>query len=211
MSNHYHFITRWRVKGTAEEVYSILSQPLDYSRWWPSVYLTVSEVGPHSGAGTPRVRLQTKGWLPYVLRWEASSLEFSRPSRIAIRASGDLEGRGIWSIIENAPEDGSVFTDITFDWKLSVTKPWLRYLAPLLRPAFEANHRWAMAQGLKSLELELARSRAATVEEMNSIAPPDGPREMWTKALAAGAVMAAGLAAGLLAVQEGHEPSARPS
>ena len=55
-----------------------------------------------------------------------------------------------------------------------------------------------MRQGLKSLELELARYRAGTVEEMNSIAPPDGPSKLWTKALAAGAMLAAGLVAGLL-------------
>ena len=44
MANQYHFITRWRVKGSADEVYDVLSAPLEYPRWWPSVYLMVREL-----------------------------------------------------------------------------------------------------------------------------------------------------------------------
>lgn len=198
MANQYHFITRWRVKGTAEEVFGILSQPLDYPRWWPSVYLTIRELasGDLDGRGR-RISLLTKGWLPFQLHWEASTVDSQRPHRIVIRANGDFEGRGIWSIVED--DD---FVDITFDWKLAAEKPLLRWLTLLLRPAFEANHRWAMEQGLKSLELELARCRAATAEEMNAIPSPDGPKELWSKAIATGTVLAAGLVAGLLATHE---------
>lgn len=204
MSNQYHFITRWRVKGTAEEVFAILGQPVEYPRWWPSVYLMVRELVPGNLDGEGRrMRLVTKGWLPYQLRWGASTIESRRPNRISVQATGDFEGRGIWSIME----DGA-FTDITFDWKLSAEKPLLRYLSPLLRPAFEANHRWAMEQGRKSLELELARYRASTMEEMNAIAPPAGPKELWTKAVAAGAVLAAGVVAGLLKTREGSSTRA---
>ncbi|MES1258209.1 MAG: polyketide cyclase, partial [Acidobacteriota bacterium] len=144
----------------------------------------------------------TKGWLPYRLRWEAVTTESRRPNRIALRATGDLEGRGIWSILQ----DGA-FTDVTFDWKLTAGKPFLRWLSPVLRPVFEANHRWAMQQGEKSLELELARYRADTVEEMNAVAPPAGPSELWTRALAAGAVLAAGLVAGLVKTGDSHARS----
>jgi hypothetical protein len=193
MSNHYHFISRWRVKGTAEEIYAILSHALDYPRWWPSVYMSAHEVAPGNEDGLRRrISLLTKGWLPYELRWEATTTEVLPPSRIAIRASGDFDGRGIWSIVQ----DGQ-FTDVTFDWKLAAEKPLLRILTPVLRPAFEANHRWALKQGLRILELELARSRAGTVEEMNSVARPDGPSELLTKAVAAGTVLAAGLVAGM--------------
>ncbi len=198
MANPYHFITRWRVKGTAEEVFGILSQPLDYPRWWPSVYLTIRELAPGDQDGRGRrISLLTKGWLPYRLRWEASTLDSRRPNRIAIQATGDFEGRGIWSIVA----DGA-FVDITFDWKLSAEKPLLRWLTPLLRPAFEANHRWAMEQGRRSLELELARCHAETVEEMNSIPAPQGPQELWNQAIATGTVLAAGVVAGLLATHE---------
>ena len=187
MAGTHHFITRWRVKGTAEEVFQILSAPLEYPRWWPSVYLRVREVPPAS------VSLLTRGWLPYTLQWQAVTTETSVPHRIAIQATGDLDGRGIWSIVQ----DGA-FTDATFDWKLNVRKKLLRFLSPLFRPALEANHHWAMEQGRKSLELELARYRAATAEEMNTVPAPAGPKGLWGSGLAGGAVVAASVAAGLI-------------
>ena len=186
MNNQYHFLTRWRVVAATEEVYDILSQPVDYPRWWPSVYLAVRELTPS------RVRLHTKGWLPYTLTWEAVTVEKRPPNLLAIRALGDFEGRGIWSILQ----DGE-FTDITFDWKLTADKPLLRYLSFALRPAFEANHRWAMEQGLRSLELELARGRARTVEEMNSIAPAPAPHVFPMRQVAAGAALSIALIASM--------------
>ena len=77
------------------------------------------------------MQLHTKGWLPYTLTWNARTVESVPPSRIAITASGDFAGRGIWSIV---PDGDSV--DVTFDWKLSAEKPLLRYLSFLLKPAF---------------------------------------------------------------------------
>ena len=37
MSNEYHFITRWRLDATVEEVDEVLGDALDLSRWWPAV------------------------------------------------------------------------------------------------------------------------------------------------------------------------------
>lgn len=204
LKSRWHFITRWRVKGTAEEVFGILSAPLEYPRWWPSVYLMVREIAPGDRGGAGRsVGLLTRGWLPYKLRWRATTTEVHPPDRIVIQARGDFDGRGIWSIVQ----DGA-WADVTFDWKLTANKPLLRVLSPLFRPAFEANHRWAMEQGRKSLELELARYRSATVEEMNAIPQPASPKEVWNRALAAGAVLAAGLIAGLLKTQGASAPRA---
>jgi hypothetical protein len=173
LSNHYHFITRWRVRGTAEEVYDLISAPMDYPRWWPSVYLQTEEIahGDERGIGR-RVRLHTKGWLPYTLRWESCSTESSRPNRLAIRAIGDFDGRGIWSL----EQDGE-WANIVFDWELTADKPLLRWLSFLLKPVFSANHRWAMARGLESLKLELARRHAATAEERAHIPAPPAPNK----------------------------------
>ncbi len=40
MSN-YHFITRWQIEASCEEVYRTLKEAEDLARWWPSVYLDV--------------------------------------------------------------------------------------------------------------------------------------------------------------------------
>jgi len=43
------------------------------------------------------------------------------------------------------------------------------------RPVFAANHRWAMACGLESLQLELRRRHARTVVERDAVRQPHGP------------------------------------
>jgi hypothetical protein len=69
-SNDYRFVTRWVVESTCEEVSDVLGNPLDLPRWWPMVYLAVTELRPPNASGTGRrVRLLTKGKLPYKLTW----------------------------------------------------------------------------------------------------------------------------------------------
>jgi hypothetical protein len=46
---------------------------------------------------------------------------------------------------------------VTFDWSIRAEKPLLQYLSFLLKHVFEANHRWAMAQGERCLKRELSR------------------------------------------------------
>ncbi len=183
MSNHYHFLTRWRVQATPEEIYDILAEPLEYPRWWPSVYLGVDRTGPK------RFRLHTRGWLPYTLEWNAETVISERPARIEIAATGDFNGRGIWSL----RADGE-FTDVSFDWNLHAEKPLLRHCSFALKPAFEANHRWAMDMGLQSLQLELERSRATTADAMNAIPAPPRPAHLSERTLLAGALMAGSVA-----------------
>jgi hypothetical protein len=155
----YAFFTHWRLKATAQEVYDVLADPLDLKRWWPSVYLDVKELKPATGPnGIGRViDLYTKGWLPYTLRWNFTVVESTPPTGFRIVAHGDFEGTGVWVL----KQDGE-FVDVTYDWRISAEKPLLRYGTFVLRPFFSANHRWAMARGLESLELELRRRKGET-------------------------------------------------
>ena len=187
----YHFLTTWRVEGTCGEVADILGDPLRLSVWWPSVYLKVDEIEParaENGVGR-RVRLLTKGWLPYTLRWELLVVDSRYPHGSTIAATGDLEGTGVWTIEQDG---GSV--DISYDWRIRATKPLLRHLSFLLRPLFEANHRWAMTQGEESLKLELARQRATSNSERRAIPPPPGPTTL------AGAALVGAAAVGVVGV-----------
>jgi uncharacterized protein YndB with AHSA1/START domain len=153
MSNDYHFITQWRFEGTVADVYELIGDPFGYTRWWPTVYLDVQQLEPGDANGIGRrFRFHTKGWLPYTLRWESRVTEIDRPNRLVIRATGDFDGRGIWTLKQ---EGGAVAVE--FDWKLSAEKPLIRYLSFLFKPLFSANHRWAMAQGEKGLAQELVR------------------------------------------------------
>lgn len=186
VTNRCHFISRWRFQAPAEDIFAILTEPLEYPRWWPSVYLATREVAPG------RVRVLTRGWLPYKLRWEAQTEGTRPPERLAVRLSGDFTGKGVWSVVQ----DGE-YADVTFDWQVTAEKPILRYLSFVLGPALEANHRWAMEQGRKSLELELARYRAATVEAMNLIPAPPRAADLVRRDVFAGLMLSAAVIAGL--------------
>jgi hypothetical protein len=167
----YHFVTHWRVEATRQEVFDVLGDAAGLARWWPSVYLDVRVVDPGDDRGVGRVvELYTKGWLPYTLRWRFRVTESDPPRGFALAAEGDFVGRGVWTF-----EQAGRHVDVTYDWRIRADKPLLRRLAFLMRPLFEANHRWAMARGEESLVLELARRRAATAEERAAVPAPPGP------------------------------------
>lgn len=168
-TNEYHFVTRWRVRATPAEVFSILDDAPGLARWWPAVYLDarVVEPGDSSGHGA-LVELFTKGWLPYTLRWRFRVREKRPPEHLAIEALGDFVGSGVWTLVADGEH-----TSVTYDWRIHAEKPLLRRLSFALKPLFRANHEWAMARGEESLRLELARRRAATAEERARVpAPP---------------------------------------
>jgi len=166
--NDYHFITHWRVRSTLEEVSEILEDAVYLVRWWPSVYLEVEVLEPGDERGVGKlVRLHTKGWLPYTLRWQFRVTEARHPFGFTLQALGDFEGRGIWTF----KQDGLI-CDITYDWKVRARKPVVRALSLFLRPLLASNHQYAMRRGEQSLKLELARRRARTPEEAARIPPP---------------------------------------
>ncbi len=180
--NEYHFVTRWRVEGPREEIFAVLTDSESLTRWWPSVYRRVQPIGPPPGPDGvgKRLLLDTQGWLPYRLRWELRTVEHQPPSRLALEASGDFVGSGVWTLAQ----DGDA-TEVKYVWAIRAQKPLLRYLSFLLRPVFALNHRWAMARGLESLELELERRRGKLA------APPRGPvSALWSGLVLIGAFVA---------------------
>lgn len=168
--NHYDFLTVWHFDAAPEEVWDVLMSQ-DVVRWWPSVYLRadVLERGERTGEGR-LIDLHTKGWLPYTLRWKARFAGVRRPDGFTVRANGDFEGRGIWTLVRRGTG-----TEVTYDWRIEAEKPLLRALSPVLKPIFSANHRWAMARGEESLALELRRRRARNDQELAAIPAPPGP------------------------------------
>ncbi len=154
-SNDYAFLTTWRVEATCEEVSDILGEATDLPRWWPSVYLAAVELEPGDERGVGRVvSLHTKGWLPYTLQWSFRITESHYPHGFSIEAWGDFVGRGVWTF----EQDGG-FVNVAYDWRIRADKPLLQRLSLLLKPFFEANHRWAMSRGEESLKREVVRRR----------------------------------------------------
>ncbi len=201
-TNAYHFITRWRIAGTCGEVADVLGDPLALPRWWPSVYLHVAELQAADAHGLGRrVELLTKGWLPYTIRWQFEVVDSRYPYGFTIDASGDFDGRGVWTFTQDGP-----IVDVLYDWRITAEKPLVRRLSFLLKPLFEANHKWAMARGEESLRLELMRRRATTAEARNQVAPPPGPVTYAGVAVIAGAA-AVGAAVAVLIVKSRRRSS----
>jgi hypothetical protein len=155
-SADYHFVTRWDIEGSIDEIAGVLFDAQGLERWWPSVYLKVAIVEP----GDPKtsigrvVDLYTKGWLPYTLRWSFRVTESDAPRSFALEAFGDFEGVGRWTL---TPRGAS--THVEYDWRIRAEKPLLKWFSFLMKPLFRANHEWAMRKGEESLLLELRRRR----------------------------------------------------
>ena len=145
----------WRVEGTRQEVWAVLTDVRGFTRWWSDVYLAVDvlDEGDADGVGAV-LAVHSRGWLPYRLRWRGRVVEARRPEALALEASGDLAGRGRWTLTQAA---GGVIA--RYGWQVVAERPPLRRLAPLLKPALAANHRWAMARGEAGLRRELAERR----------------------------------------------------
>src|SRR5205085_1083808 len=98
--------------------------------WWPSVYLAVRELEPGGARSIGRVvELDTKGFLPYRLRWKFRVTESDPPRHSRLDASGDFVGRGIWTLTQDGP-----IADVVYDWRIRAEKPLLRLLSGLLKP-----------------------------------------------------------------------------
>jgi hypothetical protein len=170
-TNDYHFIDRWRVEGDVKEVADILEDAQSLPRWWGSVYFEVEELEPGGEHGVGKlIRLRAGGWLPYTLRLNFRTTESRYPHGFSIAATGDLEGRGVWTFAQ----DGR-FVDVTYDWTIRANKAIVEKLSFLLKPIFRSNHHWTMNRGEESLKLELLRRRAKSEEELCVVPPAPKP------------------------------------
>jgi hypothetical protein len=154
-STEYQFVSCWLVDATPEVVYEIITDSARLTTWWPAVYLDLKVLEKGDANGKNKlVELYTKGWLPYTLRWKFRVLETVKPYKVSIEAIGDFIGGGKWTF--EPYEDGC---KVIYDWRIEAKKPFLRRMSWLLKPAFKANHLWAMRKGEESLKLEIRRRK----------------------------------------------------
>src|SRR5215210_629887 len=146
MAAAYVFVDEWDVDAPAEPVFDALADTRTYPEWWRPVYIAAE------AAGLPEVGLVSrqhfKGRLPYRLHTKSEIVALDRPHRIEAKVDGDLSGLGVWTLTQR--EAGG--THVRFDWRVNADRPLLRYLTPILRPAFRWNHNWAIARAREGLE-----------------------------------------------------------
>jgi len=157
-SNVFRFDEAWEIPGfSPAEVWAVLSDAELLPVWWGDVY---KEVVPLDAARKRQIgskaRARARGALPYELNFVVEAVELEPAKTVGVRTHGDFDG--LWRA-ELAPKgDG---THVTLTWVVTVERPILKLLSPLLRPAFAWNHRWTTPRGEAGLRRYLSQQRAA--------------------------------------------------
>ena len=155
-SNVFRFDESWDIPdASAAEVYAVLADGELLPQWWKGVYLDVQRLGPKGSPKTgDRLRARARGFLPYELKFVLEAVALEPDRFVQVKTIGDFEG--LWSA-ELSEADGGVHVAIV--WQVTVLRPILKFLSPILRPAFAWNHRWTTPRGEKGLREYLARKK----------------------------------------------------
>jgi hypothetical protein len=111
--------------------------------------------GDANGLGDVR-RLRWGSRLPYGLTLETSTVAIEPMARLVGRASGDLDGTGVWELERDGP-----CTRVRYTWRIELRSPWMRLAAPIMAPVFRWNHDAVMRDGGIGLARYLGGSRRA--------------------------------------------------
>ncbi|AXF59028.1 MULTISPECIES: SRPBCC family protein [Leclercia] len=148
----YQFSTVWRVEASVQEVWEILCHPDLWPEWWESLEQIIElKKGDVRGIGALH-RYTWKGALPYRLTFDIHVLTIQPLCLLEGEASGEVEGRGVWSLTERGRE-----TIVRYDWDIRTNARWMNVLAPLAGPIFRWNHDRVMRDGAKGLARRLGR------------------------------------------------------
>ena len=145
-TGEYVFVDEWDVRAPKQQVFDALADGRTYPEWWKPVYIDVQADGPPKVGAVSKQHF--KGRLPYHLHTTSEITEYEPPDRVVAEVDGDLRGRGIWTLSD--ADDG--ITHVRFDWTVLADRKLLKTLTPVLRPAFRANHNWAIARATEGLE-----------------------------------------------------------
>ena len=142
----YDFETTWSLRAPLADVWDAIVASERWPEWWRGVErVEPLQVGDEQGIGA-RHRLTWRSKLPYTLSFETEVVRVEPMSLIEGRASGELEGVGIWRLAE---QDG--VTTVHYTWRVRTTRWWMNLLAPIGRPAFRWNHDYVMHNGAVGL------------------------------------------------------------
>ncbi|MCM2392853.1 SRPBCC family protein [Streptomyces albipurpureus] len=150
---HYRFHSVWDLDAPPDTVYAALARVEDYPGWWPQVR-EVTLLGEDMGSA------RFRSFLPYELRaWARTRRQDPIARVLEVDLRGDLEGWARWTVTarKGGGEGGGGSTRAVYDQEVEVRKPLMRWLAPLARPLFRANHAAMMRAGHRGLAAKLGR------------------------------------------------------
>ena len=156
-ANTYSFVESWILpEASPDEVWQVIADARLLPEWWKGVYL---ESEPLGGWTAPRVgnrsRVKARGFLPYKLSFILEATALDPGKLVEVKTSGDFTG--IWRAALSSERMG---TRVDIDWRVTVEKPLIRFLSPLLKPLFAWNHNWTTPRGEAGLRSFLAARKA---------------------------------------------------
>lgn len=150
----FQLVSEWRFHAPLNQVWDALCAVEDWPGWWTAVRRVEALMpGDEQGVGAMN-RFHWRTALPYDLAFVMTVVDIEPMRRIEGQASGELEGTGIWTLNQ---VDGVTFA--RYDWRVDVTRPWMRRVAPLLTPVFAWNHGVVMGRGERGLRRLLERAQ----------------------------------------------------
>lgn len=129
-------------------MWDVLYDVPSYPEWWPQVKRVSDLTGEN-------YEIVARSFLPYDLVFTLGQNVADRDGGVLeAELRGDLDGFSRWSI--RPARAGSV---LVYEQEV-VTTGWIfNALAPVARPAFEANHAWMMRSGERGLRTFMAGHR----------------------------------------------------
>ncbi|ANE46931.1 hypothetical protein SY83_12320 [Paenibacillus swuensis] len=141
----YTFVTEWTFETEIEQVWELLCNA-GFSEGWEGLSMRQSAKGMNKDGSGDEYEAVVKTKLPYTLSFTSTVTRKLKPHVLEITVSGELEGRGVCNLSQNGN-----FTHIRYLWEVDTTKRWMRWLAPVLKPAFVWNHDKVMHDGARTV------------------------------------------------------------
>jgi hypothetical protein len=146
MVAEFNFVTEWRIGAPLPRVCDVISDCLDWPKWWRGVE-KVEKLFPGDADGVESVhRFTWRGRIPYQFTFDMRVTRVVPLTLIEGQASGEVIGIGRW----NFSYEGAM-TVVRYEWRVRTNRLWMNFIAPIARPVFSWNHHQVMRQGAEGV------------------------------------------------------------
>jgi uncharacterized protein YndB with AHSA1/START domain len=151
-SDTYHMRHRWLIKGPIDDVFDLLSHPVDFPTWWAPCFRSAKSEDRAVTVGA-KTHLRVRSRLPYELVWDVTLVEVEPPNLLVtetvVRLSGHFPLRGhVRFALDQVANGVEVLNEQAFVAERHLPRP----LRALAQRAFTWNHAWAMKIGGRGLQ-----------------------------------------------------------
>jgi uncharacterized membrane protein len=156
----FRFISVWRIEAPLPPVWEAMYRFEDWPAWWKGVeQVEVLEMGDSNRIGF-RSRQTWKSKLPYRLKFEGRITRVEPRLLIEVTSAGELEGTGLMRFASERN-----MTIFQYHWNVSTTKPWMNFVAPVVKPLFSWNHDVIMDWGAEGLAKKVGAKSFSTSDK----------------------------------------------